>query len=144
MIGQQLPEVEKVITREQITRYAGASGDHNLLHLDSDFASGSQFGGVIAHGMLTLAFISEMMTVAFGQSWLKSGRLKVRFKGAAYPGDQLRTWGRVVKDELATGNGSIECSVGLNNSRGEEVISGAAHLIREDSGDQLRKERVDK
>lgn len=138
MIGQQLPEMEKTITQEQITRYAGASGDHNLLHLDPEFASASQFGGVIAHGMLTLAFISEMLTVAFGRSWLQSGELKVRFKGAAYPGDKLHTWGRVVKDE--SGNGAIECSVGLSNSRGEEVITGVAHLIRDENGNRPRTE----
>ena len=129
-----LPVVERVITQERITLYAHVSGDHNPLHLDAEFASRSQFGGVVAHGMLTLAFISEMMTRAFGQRWLESGRLKVRLKAPAYPADVVRTWGEVVgAREVVTDDGEeqdhlVECSVGLSNSRGEELISGAAFV----------------
>ena len=120
--------MEKIITQEQLIRYAGVSGDHNPLHLDLKYASTTQFGGVIAHGMLTLAFISEMLTLAFGLRWLEGGRLKVRLKAPAYPGDTVRTWGEVVKEELDSRHPSIECSIGLRNSRGEELISGAAFL----------------
>jgi 3-hydroxybutyryl-CoA dehydratase len=130
MKGSKLPVVEKVITQEQLARYAHASGDHNPLHLDPEFASATQFGGVIAHGMLTLAFVSEMLTSAFGQSWLESGRLKVRLKAPAYPGDRVHTWGEVVKDEPGTQGRSIECSVGLVNSRGQELISGVASVTQ--------------
>ena len=124
--GQALPEVEKAVTRERISSYVRASGDHNPLHIDAEFAAKSQFGGIIAHGMMTLAFVSEMLTLAFGRSWLESGRLKVRFKAAAYPGDTLRTWGMVDKAE----HGAIGCSVGLRNQRGEEVISGVASVTQ--------------
>ena len=125
-----LPTLEKVITQKGITDYAHASGDHNPLHLDPEFASSTRFGGIIAHGMLTLAYISEMMTLAFGRGWLEGGRLKVRFKGAAYPGDTVRTWGRVVKDESDSGSRLIECTVGLSNSRGEELITGVANITQ--------------
>ncbi len=129
-----LPTLEKAITQKRITDYAHASGDHNPLHLDPEFASSTRFGGIIAHGMLTLAYISEMMTLAFGRSWLDGGRLKVRFKGAAYPGDTVRTWGRVVKDESESGSRLIECAVGLSNSRGEELITGVATITQSAQG----------
>ena len=128
--SKSLPVLEKIITRERITDYAHASGDHNPLHLDPEFASSTQFGGVIAHGMLTLAFISEMMTLAFGRSWLEGGKLKVRFKGAAYPGDTVRTWGNIVRDESDSESRSIECTIGLSNSRGEELITGVAAITQ--------------
>ena len=124
--GKTLPVVEKLITQEQLICYAGVSDDHNPLHLDPEFASATQFGGVIAHGMLTLAFISEMLTLAFGRCWLESGSLKVRFKGAAYPGDRVRTSGEIVKEESYPERRYVQCSVGLTNSRGEELISGMA------------------
>ena len=127
-LDETLPAVEKVVTQEQLSRYADVSGDHNPLHLDPEFASGTQFGGVIAHGMLTLAFVSEMLTLAFGKSWLDSGKLKVKFKGAAYPGDRLRTSGRVVKEEAGSDGRSVRCSVGLTNDREEELITGVASL----------------
>ena len=107
------------------------SGDQNPLHLDAEFAATTQFGGIIAHGMLTLAYVSEMLTSAFGKSWLETGRLKVRLKGAAYPGDRLTTWGHIVKEDALGSHLAIECAVGLSNQRGEDVITGAAYLKRE-------------
>jgi 3-hydroxybutyryl-CoA dehydratase len=111
--GTQLPCRSRTITQEQLNRYSRVSGDQNPLHLDPDFAAATQFGGIIAHGMLTLALISEMLVAAFGNSWLESGGLKVRFKGAAYVGENLETWGRVEK--IAT-NGEVTelvCAVGV-------------------------------
>ena len=126
--GNALPVVERLITQEQIARYAGASGDHNPLHLDPEFAAQTQFGGIIAHGMLTLAYVSEMLTIAFGLRWLEGGRLKVRLKAAARPGDVVRTWGKVVKNGAGPDHGETECSVGISNGQGEELISGTATL----------------
>ena len=123
----QLPAVVKTITREQLNRYARASGDANPLHLDAEFAAATQFGGIIAHGMLTLAFISEMMVAAFGKKWLESGSLKVRFKGAAYLGGEVETWGTIDQKTVHDGRQLIVCSVGVRdrNTR-QEIISGAA------------------
>ncbi len=55
--GDNLPSVVKTITQTQLNRYAEASGDQNPLHLDAEFAASTQFGGIIAHGMLTLALL---------------------------------------------------------------------------------------
>ena len=123
-----LPVIEKTITQDQIARYARASGDHNPLHLDPEFASNSQFGGIIVHGMLTLAFVSEMLTRAYGRSWLETGKLKVRLKAPAYPGDQVRTWGKMVKEDVREGKRVVVCAVGLSDSQGRELITGDATL----------------
>ena len=80
--GQILPMVVRTISQAKLNDYAEASGDHNPLHLDAEFAAQTQFGGIVAHGMLTLGLISEMLTTAFGRPWLANGTLKVRFKGA--------------------------------------------------------------
>lgn len=121
----QLPVLVKTITREQLGDYARASGDFNPLHLDDHYASTTQFGGIIAHGMLTLAFISEMMASTFGPVWLESGTLRVRFKGAARPGEQVEAWGQVTKEEASPSHRLVTCSVGVRNSHtGQELISG--------------------
>ncbi len=132
MVGDSLPGLEKVITQEQLRTYADASDDHNPLHLDPEFAASTQFGSTIAHGMLTLAFLYEMLTLAYGQGWLEGGRLKMRFKGPAYPGDRVRTWGKVVKQETGNGLRSIECAIGLSNGRGEELVRGTAFITQPD------------
>ncbi len=123
--SSDLPAVSRTITQERLTAYADASGDDNPLHLDAGFAAETRFGGIIAHGMLTLAFISEMMTASFGEPWLTNGSLRVRFKGAAYLGDQVETWGRPFKfsDKLLTFN------VGARNPyTGEDLITGTASV----------------
>ena len=129
-IVSDLAVVSRSINQERLNAYARSSGDDNPLHLDSDFAAGTQFGGIIAHGMLTLAFISEMMAVAHGVDWLRTGSLRVRFKGAAYLGDQVETWGTLTKDQ----NSTLIYGVGANNTAtGQELITGSAGLtiIRE-------------
>ncbi len=125
-LGGELPVVERTIDAQQIARYSEASGDRNPIHLDAEFASTSQFGGIVAHGMLTLAFVSESLTLAFGRDWLESGKLKVRLKAPAYPGDVVRSWGRVVKEDLSGPRRTLECAVGLRNGKGEELITGVA------------------
>tara|TARA_B100000745_G_scaffold206660_1_gene136653 strand:- start:187 stop:618 length:432 start_codon:yes stop_codon:yes gene_type:complete len=122
-----LPSVVKTIGQEQLNQYADASGDHNPLHVDSQFAQTTQFGGIIAHGMLTLAFVSEMMVAAYGRCWLESGSLRVRFKGAARLGDRVETWGQVTKQEQLGSQQRITCSVGARNQDNQQdIIIGTA------------------
>jgi 3-hydroxybutyryl-CoA dehydratase len=124
-----LPVVERTISVEQIRRYAIASGDRNPVHLDAEFAAHSFFGRVVAHGMLTLAFVAEMMVLAYGWHWAESGNLKVRFKKPAYPGDTLKSQGQVYKQEIKDGRCLVQCNVSLiNASTGEEIITGTASV----------------
>ena len=116
-----LPVISRAITPERLQAYAAASGDDNPLHLDPHFAAATQFGGIIAHGMLTLAFLSEMMTAALGRQWLTAGSLRARFKGAAYLGDQVETWGQPASLD------GRNFAVGVRNrNTGENLITGAA------------------
>jgi 3-hydroxybutyryl-CoA dehydratase len=121
-VGDALPAVRHLITQEQLLRYAHTSGDHNPLHLDPDFAAKTQFGGTIAHGMLILAFASEMMTEAFGREWVESGRLKIRFRAPARPGDEVTSSGTVIKLD----GSHVTCEIECRNSRGEVLLSGEA------------------
>lgn len=124
-IESVLPVISKEINQVQLNAYAKASGDDNPLHLDPVFAAGTQFGGIIAHGMLTLAFVSEMMAAAHGRDWLETGGLRVRFKGAAYVGDNVAAWGNPAKEQ----DSSRTYSVGVrNSSTGQELIAGTAGL----------------
>ncbi len=117
-----LQPLTKNITQEKIDRYAVSSGDGNPLHTDPVFAATTRFGGTIAHGMLVLAYISEMMTESFGEAWLSSGTLKIRFRGAARPGDTVTASGRIVGRE---GN-MTRCEVACRNQGRELLISGEA------------------
>ena len=127
--GQVLPELRKSVTQDQISRYARVSGDANPIHLDPKLAARSSFGRIVAHGMLVLAFLSEMLTQAFGQSWLESGRLKVRFRAPVYPGEELVTSGRVTRVVTEEGGERIQCLVECRKVEGREVITGEASVV---------------
>lgn len=131
-----LPTIEKTVTHDQIRRYAQASGDFNPVHLHEDFAAQSSFGRIVAHGMMTLAFLSEMLTDKFGVNWLSSGSLKVRFKRPAYPGDTLQTWGKVTDEQEIPDHILVKCDVALRNAAtNEDLITGTAtvHLPKPNS-----------
>ena len=124
--GDSLPSVVKQITQKDINLYAEASGDFNPIHVDETFAAQTPLGGTIAHGMLILAYISEMMTEAFGESWLAGGKLSVRFKAPARPNDTITTSGKIDSIEYKEGIPYVNCSIESCNQKGETVITGGA------------------
>ena len=125
-VGAALPTVTKTITQEKINAYALAGGDGNPLHIDPAFAANTQFGGTIAHGMLVLAYVSEMLTAAFGEDWPASGRLKVRFRAPTRPGDTLTSSGTVTSVD----GGKTRCTIECRNEGGEVLVSGEAEVSR--------------
>jgi 3-hydroxybutyryl-CoA dehydratase len=127
----QLPRLRKIITQDQINLYAKASGDFNPIHLDLDFATSSSFGRIVAHGMLVLAFLSEMMTTEFGSVWLESGQLKVRFRSPAYPGDEVTTFGNISKILDFEGGQRTVFTIGCHNQKSEDLITGEASVYSE-------------
>jgi len=126
--GESLPQLVKNITQEKINLYAQASGDFNPIHVDEDFAKKSPLGGTIAHGMLILSYLSQMMTIAFGQSWLSWGKLNVRFKEPARPGDVITASGNIRNIEQEESEIRVNCNVLCQNQRGEVVITGESSL----------------
>ena len=135
-LGNTLPSINKLVIQEDVNTYAEASGDHNPLHLDPEFAAATHFGRVVAHGMLVLAYISEMMAQAFGRHWLETGRLKIHFRSPVFPGDSVTTFGEVLKLTEANGDVHLTCSVGCRNQDGEEVINGEAQVTMPKEGDE--------
>jgi 3-hydroxybutyryl-CoA dehydratase len=116
--------VTRALTQDMLQRYADASGDHNPIHIDEAFARTTPMGGTIAHGMLVLSFISEMMAGAFGERWLASGSLDVRFRAPARPGDTVtaRATPQAPKD------GRMRFAVEVVSQTGEVLISGTAEV----------------
>jgi acyl dehydratase len=124
--GQDLePLVKPAITKVQLVKYAGASGDFNPIHTDDEAAQSVGLPGVIAHGMLSMGFLGQYAgelagTAAFVQ------RLKVRFNAMVRPGDVLTCRARVVsKDEQAR---TVLLAVSAEREPGQPVTAGEAVL----------------
>ncbi len=123
-VGMSLPALRRLVTQEHISLYAEASGDFNPIHIDPAFAKETPLGGTIAHGMLILAYVSELMTDCFGRDWLTTGELSARFKAPARPGDTITASGKIAKLQKQDGFISIGCDVICQNQKSEPVIVG--------------------
>lgn len=126
--GDALPAIEKLVSQDDVNRYADASGDHNPIHVNPEFAAGSQFGRRIVHGMMIAASISEMMVQAFGQQWHRSGRMKIRFRSPVYPGQAIRATGTVKSVRTLEHDTEVVCSVQVTKENDEVAISGDASV----------------
>lgn len=130
-VGDPLPAVAMTITQETIDRYARASGDFNPIHVDPAFAQRSPFGGTIAHGLLSLAFLSQMMHQWAGEAWPGGGELEVRFLRPVRPGETVTATGEVVAVTPVAGDRcEVQCAVRCVNQNGQEVIAGQATVRR--------------
>jgi 3-hydroxybutyryl-CoA dehydratase len=126
--GDTLLTVEKTFSQDDVNRYADAAGDHNPIHVDPNFAAGSQFGRRIAHGMMIAASISEMMAQAFGQDWHKSGRMKIRFRAPVFPGETVRASGTVRSVRQIEDATEVAVSVQVTKANDEAAITGDARV----------------
>jgi len=62
-IGTELPPLQiSPISRTTLALFAGASGDHNPMHIDIDVAKSAGLEDVFAHGMLSMAYLGRLLT----------------------------------------------------------------------------------
>lgn len=68
-VGENLPDlIVGPISRTNLALYAGASGDHNPLHIDTDYANRIGLPDVIAHGMLIMGYLGRVLTNNMNQN----------------------------------------------------------------------------
>lgn len=128
----KLPSLTKPpITREQLKLYAKASHDPNPIHLDEDVAKKIGLPGVIAHGMLTMAFMGEFLhqaleslTSTHGGKQGNIAEMSCRFKAMTFPGDIVTISGTSSTSE----KGKVNCDIEARNQRGEITATGHAVL----------------
>ena len=126
--GLDLGVLTRTVSQQRIDQYAVASGDYNPIHVDRAFAARTPFGGTVAHGMLQLAYLSTLLTRAFGLAWPDTGTLKVKFRNPAPAGVTLTARGRVERLEDGHGVQYAVCAVRVENADGEALITGEARV----------------
>src|ERR1700736_3482409 len=93
-VGAKLPELRVTPDKYLTTRYAGASGDFNPIHIDEEFARAVGLPGRILHGLWTMAQVARAQTeAAGGPEHLK--RLSVQFRGMGIPEQEVVVTGTV-------------------------------------------------
>lgn len=114
--------VKPPVTKLQLVRYAGASGDFNPLHTDDETARHAGFEGVVAHGMLVMAFMAEAVTTWVPKACFTS--IKVRFKGVTRPGEIITVRGRVSEKRAGENEGLVACTLEAADQDGDTKASG--------------------
>ena len=89
------PLNQEPISRKTLALFAGASGDHNPIHIDTDFAKSVGLDDVFAHGMLGMAYLGQLLTLFTEQKNLRS--YSVRFNSITQVGSQLKCSGKVTE-----------------------------------------------
>jgi acyl dehydratase len=125
--GTQLPVLNlPPVDLPTLQRYADASGDHAPIHLNAAVAHAAGFPGVIAHGLLVMAYLGR----ALG-GWYPDGQLRefrCRFMAATSLGDRLSCGGSVVRVTDGAAEQSVELELHVVDQRGDLKLKGAARI----------------
>src|SRR5579883_1348833 len=122
-VGDALPSLTKdPVTHLQLVRYAGASGDFNPLHTDPKIGEMIGTGGIIAHGMLIMGFVGEMLSNYAGPQALR--KFGVRFKGMTHLGDVITCSGTITEKYEAEGEARVAGTVQAANQNGDIKVTG--------------------
>lgn len=124
-IGDTLPPLTlEPVNRTTLALFAGASNDHNPIHIDIDFARKAGMPDVFAHGMLSMAWLGRLLTQWVDQRQLRS--LDVRFTGITHLGHRISCSGKVVEMFEAGGERRIKLEVQTANQDGDVKTLGNA------------------
>ena len=118
------------VTRLQLIKYAGASGDYNPIHTVDEAAEEAGLDGVIAHGMLTAAAIGLPFSPYLEHGYISE--LEVRFSGMVYVGDEITVGGRVSEREESEEGCTYTFEVYANNGKNTVASGTVDFLVLED------------
>lgn len=123
--GDALPPLAlPPITRLDLALYCGASGDHNPIHVDIDFAKRAGMPDVFAHGMLSAAWLGRLATNWVPQPAIRS--LEVRFAAITHVGEAITCSGKVAETFEQEGRRCARLHLTTTNQDGMVKLTGEA------------------
>jgi acyl dehydratase len=126
-VGDELPALAKApVDRVQLSRYAGASGDYNPVHVDELYAKSVGMPSVYAPGMLVMGMLGQLIS-----DWARGGQMRrynVRFIKMVWPGDTVVCKGRVSDRHGTGGRYFVDIDLWAENQRGELVMKGGSQI----------------
>lgn len=127
--GDSAPVLKHSLTRTDLVKYAGASGDLNPMHTDEVAAQAAGLPSVFGHGMFSMGLLGRALTDYVGIGNLAS--YQVRFTKQTWPGEVLVSAVTVTAKRVDDGQKLIELSCSLANLAGEVKVEGAAVAFAE-------------
>lgn len=124
-VGDELPAYTTApISRTTLALYAGASGDHNPIHIDIDFAKTFGMPDVFAHGMLNMAYLGRLLTRWVPQTAIR--QYGVRFAAITVVGERITCSGKVAEKFEQDGEKLLRLDLTAVNQDGDVKLSGQA------------------
>ncbi|MGI9483697.1 MAG: MaoC family dehydratase [Hyphomicrobiales bacterium] len=124
-VGDDLPALTTdEISRTTLALFAGASGDHNPIHIDIDFAKSAGMDDVFAHGMLSMAYLGRLLT-----NWVPQQAIKefgTRFVAITQLRDAISCTGRVTEKFEEAGQKLVRLEIQAANQSGDVKLAGHA------------------
>lgn len=115
------------ITRTTLALYCGASGDHNPMHVDIDFAKKAGFPDVFSHGMLVMAFLGQALTDAIEPRRIV--KFSTRFNAITQLGAALTCEGVVAECFENDGQKHARLALTTKDENNEIKLSGEAVIL---------------
>jgi acyl dehydratase len=133
--GQEIGSRTIEVTRTDLVKYAGASGDFNPIHWNEAFATGVELPGVIAHGMFTMGSAVQLVTDWAGdpaavvdfQTRFTKPVLVADTTGTAEPGATIEVSGTIGKLDAEAGTARVDLTV---VSAGQKVLMKAQAVVK--------------
>ncbi len=123
-VGEALPSLVKDISQRRIDVYSGVK-PHSI-HSDDAWARQKGFRACLAQGMMSTAYVSQMMVKLLGPGFATGGTMSMAFLKPVYAGDRLTVHG-VIKDKQSdTGATRVVVEVWVENQHGEKTAVGHA------------------
>jgi acyl dehydratase len=112
------------ISRTTLALYGGASGDHNPMHIDIDYAKAAGESDVFAHGMLVMAYLGRSVTSWVPQSAVRS--FNTRFTAITRVGEKIIVTGNVAEKIQGGAENLVRVELTAANDKGEVKAAGEA------------------
>lgn len=119
-VGEELPELRRVVLREDVKAYADAGRDQNPLHQYDDFARSVGFDGIIAHGMFTMGHMAACV-VAWAGDPDAVVKLSAQFRAPVFMSEEIVAGGRVRTLDPRTRTAAVATWVTLERHRVRQV-----------------------
>jgi acyl dehydratase len=126
-VGDEAPVIAHTLTRTDLVKYAGASGDFNPMHHDEVAAQAAGQPSVFGHGMFSMGLLGTALTDYVGIGNIR--RYQVRFARQTWPDEVLSSKIVVTGKREEGGQKLIDLAVTLSNADGEDKLVGEATAV---------------
>jgi len=122
--GQVLPALVKDVSQRRIDVYSGVKP--RSIHSDETWARQKGFRACLAQGMMSTAYVSQLMVTLLGPSFARGGTMAMAFIKPVYAGDRLTVHGIVKDKQPDSGATRVVVEVWVENQNGEKTAVGHA------------------